>query len=92
MKFMLTFSWLPGSDTRDQAIERFRNSGAPPEGVVLLGRWTRADLDGGHVLLEAEDIKTLVEFAYIWSDLMKLDIAPVLEDDDLRSVFARVAK
>ena len=92
MKFMLTFSWLPGIDTRDQAIERFRNSGAPPAGVVLLGRWTRADLDGGHVLLETQDLKALAEFAYVWSSLMKLNIAPVLEDDDLRAVFERVVK
>lgn len=34
----------------------------------------------------------LTEFAYMWSDLMKLEIAPVVEDDDLRAVFERVAK
>ncbi|MBC8752637.1 MULTISPECIES: DUF3303 domain-containing protein [Paraburkholderia] len=88
---MLTFSWLPGIDTRDQAIDRFRNAGAPPAGVVLLGRWTRADLGGGHVLLEAQDPGTLTEFAYRWSDLMKLEVTPVMEDDDLRALFERVA-
>jgi hypothetical protein len=91
MKFMLTFSWLPDLDTRAQAIKRFRTTGAPPAGIVLLGRWTRADLGGGHVLLETQDPGTLTEFAYGWSDLMKLEIAPVVEDDDLRAVFERVA-
>lgn len=93
MKFILTFTWAPDIHTRDQAVERFRNSGGqPPAGVALLGRWTKADLSGGIVLLEAEDLRNLTEFAFMWSDLMKLEIAPVIDDDDLHSVFERVAK
>ena len=93
MKFILTFTWASDIHTRDQAVERFKQSGGqPPAGVVLLGRWTRADLSGGHVLLEAQNLRMLTEFAYMWSDLMKLEIAPVIEDDDLRAVFDRVAK
>lgn len=93
MKFILTFTWMPDVHTRNQAVERFRNSGGqPPAGVALLGRWTKADLSGGNVLLEVQDPSRLTEFAYGWSDLMKLEIAPVVEDDDLREVFERVAK
>ena len=92
MKFMLTFSWQTDIHTRDQAVERFRKSGGrTPEGVVLLGRWTRADLSGGTVLLESDDPGKLTEFAYAWSDLMKLEIAPVVEDDVLSAVFESVA-
>ena len=44
---MLTFDWDPDTEMRAEAVERFRKTGAlPPEGVKLLGRWTRADFSG----------------------------------------------
>lgn len=42
-----------------------------------------ADLSGGFDLLETEDPKKLAEFAYRWSDLMDLEITPVLEDQEM---------
>lgn len=79
MKFMLTFSWKPDVKARDEAIARFRqNGGLPPEGVKLLGRWTRADFNGGFDLLESDNPLALTEFALMWSDLMDLTIVPVL--------------
>ena len=93
MKFMLTFSWKSGSTTRDQGIARFRKTGGqPPQGVVLLGLWTRADFSGGFDLLETDDAKALAEFALVWSDLMELTIVPVLEDAQLSEVLNRAAK
>jgi hypothetical protein len=69
MKFMLTFDWNPNKETRAEAVERFRNTGAlPPEGVKLLGRWTRADFSGGFDLLETDDAKKLFEFAIYVGD------------------------
>ena len=48
MKFMLTFDWNPDTETRAEAVERFRKRvHLPPEGVKLLGRGTRADFSGG---------------------------------------------
>jgi len=93
MKFMMTFHWAPDKEQRAEAIERFlRTGGLPPEGVQLLGRWTSADLGSGFDLLETDDAAKLTEFAYQWSDLMKLEIMPVLEDAELAAVFGRVAK
>jgi hypothetical protein len=93
MKFMLTFTWAPDTQSRAEAIERFQKTGGPPPaGVTLLGRWTRADLGGGFDLLETDDVKKLTEFAYMWSDLMELEITPVLEDRDLSEVFQIATK
>jgi hypothetical protein len=93
MKFMLTFTWAPDAQIRNEAIERFQTTGGlPPAGVTLLGRWTRADLSGGFDLLETDDAKKLTEFAYMWSDLMKLEIAPVVEDHDASEVFQTAKK
>jgi Protein of unknown function (DUF3303) len=93
MKFMLTFSWKPDTKTRDEGIARFRRTGGqPPKGATLLGRWTRADFSGGYDLLESNDPQALAEFALMWSDLMQLEIVPVLEDQPLAEVLQRLGK
>lgn len=90
MKYMMTFDWLPGSDHRTAGIERFKREGSQmPQGVQLIGRWTKADLSGGYVLLETDDAKALAAFAYRWSDLMRLTAAPVLDDPAIAAVFAQ---
>jgi hypothetical protein len=55
----------------------------------FLGRWTTADLHGGFALLESYDIKAIVEFTLGWSDLMELEIVPLIEDVELREVLDR---
>jgi hypothetical protein len=82
MKFMLTFTMQP--DKRNEAIARFlKTGGHPPQGAKLLGRWTRADFSQGYDLLESNDATALTEFALQWSDLMQLEITPVIEDKEL---------
>jgi hypothetical protein len=89
MKFMLTFCMKP--ERRDEAIVRFQKTGGkPPKGAKLLGRWTRADFSGGFDLLESDDPKALTEFALLWSDVMDLEIFPVLEDQELSEVLKRI--
>lgn len=58
----------------------------------VLGRWTRAELSGGFALLETDDPKGLAEFAYLWSDLMTLEIMPVLDDEELTATLQGVMK
>lgn len=88
MKFMLTFTMKP--ETRDTAIGRFlKTGGRPPKGATLRGRWTRADLNGGYVLLESDDPTAVTEFALAWSDLTDLAVVPVVEDQELTQVFTR---
>jgi hypothetical protein len=84
MKFIMTFNWTPNAQKRAEGIARFQKTGGlPPEGVRLLGRWTKADLSGGFDILETEDSKKLIEFAYMWGDLMDLSVFSVLEDNEL---------
>jgi hypothetical protein len=91
MKFMMTFRMKADKGARDEAIARFmKTGGEPPKGARLLGRWTRADFSQGYDLLEADDAKPLTEFALQWSDLMGLEIVPVLEDKDLGEVLKKV--
>ncbi len=93
MLFMMTFHWEPDPKNRDEGIARFRKTGGqPPEGVKLLGRWTRADFSGGFDLLESDNPQALAEFALMWSDLMALTITPVLEDEQLSNALQRLGK
>jgi hypothetical protein len=93
MKSMVTFSWEPDKARRAEGIARFEKTGElPAAGARLLGRWTRLDMSGGFVLLESGDPKALTEFALGWSDLMALEIVPVLEDQELSEVLQRVGK
>jgi hypothetical protein len=92
MKFIMTFAFKPDLRARDEAIARFKmNGGVPPQGVKLLGRWTRADLNGGFDLLESDDLVALGELALRWSDLLDLSIVPVMEDEVLNEVLRRGA-
>src|SRR5262245_60163045 len=93
MKFMLTFSLKPDTKARDEAIGRFKATGArSPKGAKLLGRWTAADFSGGFDLLESDDVRALTEFSLMWSDLMELKIVPVIEDGELGEVLSRSRK
>jgi hypothetical protein len=93
MKFILTFAWDPDKATQNEGIARFlKTGGQPPPGARLLGRWTRLDFSGGYVLLESDDPKALTEFALGWSDLMALEIVPVLEDQELSEVLQRAGR
>jgi hypothetical protein len=88
MKFMLTYRFEP--ETRNEAIARFKaKGGRTPKGAQLLGRWTTADSNGGFALLESYDIKALVEFTLGWSDLMELEMVPLIEDPELSEVLDR---
>jgi len=93
MKFMLTFTWKEGTQNQAEGIARFKaGKGTPPKGAKLLGRWTRADFYGGFDLIETDDPKTLTEFALVWSDIMHIQIFPVLDDDPLVEVLKKAGK
>ena len=90
---MLTFDWRSDTEERAEGIAQFQKTGGlPPEGVKLLGRWTRADLSGGFALLETDDAKRLPEFVYMWGDLMDLRIFPVLDDQELSTALEKAQK
>ena len=87
MKYLCYFTFEMGTESQKEGIRRFRETGGqPPVGATLLGRWIRADFRGGVVLLESNDAKALTQFSLMWSDVVKLEIVPVVEDQDLVEV------
>jgi hypothetical protein len=41
---------------------------------------------------KVDDLANLAEFSLMWSDLMDLEITPVIEDRELSELFKRMAK
>jgi hypothetical protein len=87
MKFLLTFTARGDKSKRDEVVSRFKKTrGEPPEGVKLLGRWTRLDFSRVYVLVETNDTRALARYAYEWSDLTDVQTFPVMEDRELVDV------
>jgi hypothetical protein len=93
MKFLCYFTFDADTQREKEAIRRFRETGGqPPSGAKLLGRWIRADFTGGVVVLESDDAKALTGFSLMWSDVMSLEVVPVVEDAELVDALSRAGK
>jgi hypothetical protein len=87
MLFMTIYTYEP--DKRNDVIRRAVEKGRmTPEGVKEVGVWSA--LSGGRVfrLMEAGDPKAIYEGTYAWSDLGKVEIIPVMDNDELLKILA----
>jgi len=85
MIFMNIYTWEPGQ--RNELLKRRMEKGiALSEGAKVLGEWT--DLGGGRgfLLTESNDPKAFIASTMAWSDLMKIDVVPVIVTADLMKV------
>ena len=79
MKFMGTWRLRP--ENHRSAAERFLATGAaPPDGVTILGRWHAPGSVSGFTLYDVSDMTAFSAHVGEWSDLLDLDVTPVLED------------
>ena len=82
MLFMTIFTYEP--ERRDEVIKRAVTQGIQtPEGAKTLGVWSAAS--GGRVfrLMETDDANAAYGATYLWSDLGKIEVVPVLETHGL---------
>ena len=82
MLFLNIYTWEPGQ--RDALIKRRMEKGiALSKGAKKVGEWS--DLNGGRglLLVESNDPKACISSAMAWSDLMKMEIVPVIETVEL---------
>jgi hypothetical protein len=88
MKFMVTFTGEPAQFKA--AVSKFLQTGAPPpEGVKMLGRWHDPFVDW--VLSETNDVAKVDEWTTQWSDLLKFNVVPVLEDAEMGQVLGKLS-
>src|ERR1700730_6593116 len=76
--------------SRESRLVEGENFRIEPE--LEVGRWTKVDFSGGFDLLETEEPKKLIEFAYMWGDLVELNIFPVLEDQEPSEALQKAMK
>ena len=72
------------TDKRDEVINRRLTKGRmTPKGMKVLGEWST--FGGGRVFMitEHSDPKVAFQAVYPWSDLMKFEIIPVYETEQL---------
>jgi hypothetical protein len=81
MKFMLTWTLLPGS-VKTAAEHFLAGGGGEPEGVTVLGRWHNVDCSGGFSLYESTNLAALHLGAAKWADLLEMTIVPVIDDGE----------
>jgi hypothetical protein len=69
--------------------ERFRQTGAaPPKGVRKVAAYHYVDGSGGYTIAETDDPVALAKWANQWSDVLVMDVRPVLGDEELGQVLA----
>ncbi len=70
--------------------ERFKQTGgaAPPAGVTKIAAYHLADGSGGYIIAETNDAIALGKWANQWSDLISLEIRPLLTDEGIGQVLA----
>ncbi len=89
MKFMGT--WRMPPERQPAAVDRFlENSAAVPEGVALLGRWHAPGSMHGFVLFETDDLTALAAHQAEWSDVVEINLTPVIEDEQAGEAMARM--
>ena len=81
MLLMATDTWETGR--RDEIFKRLVEKGQMiPDGVKILGQW--ADVCGcrSYTLCETDDAKVLATWGLNWNDLIKTEIAIVMDAED----------
>ena len=89
MQFIITYEI--GPENRSSSGQRFlQTGGLPPKGVTMLGRWHKAAGLGGWLLCESSNAEALANWVYGWNDLLRFEIAPVIDDKQAGRVLGKV--
>ena len=87
MLFVIHYTSPP--ERRDEIMEKFKATGGlPPEGVKMLGRWTRIGGGWGFCVAETDDSQALAKWAQDWSNLMTMEVHPVLDDEGFQKLLS----
>ena len=82
MLFISEYSIQP--ENRNAVQNRFKTGAAgPPEAVKMIGRWHSAEGGRGVTVFETDDPQALASWAQQWSDLIRFEIYPAIDDAGL---------
>lgn len=87
MYFMSMYTFTP--ETKNAVVARFKETGgAPPTGIKMLARWHDVGGLRGCTICEADDPVALSIWSNRWTDLMKIEVFPVVNDEQLVKVLS----
>jgi len=87
MKFFVQWSVSPNN--RGAVQSRFiETGGLPPEEVKMLHRYHAVDGSMGFALCETNDEKALARWSQDWTDLLAMEIIPIINDEEMGSVLS----
>lgn len=87
MHFMSIYSFTP--ENKNAVVARFKETGgAPPAGVKMVARGHDVGGLRGYTTCEADDPVALSIWSNRWTDLMKIEVFPVANDEQLVKVLS----
>jgi len=88
MVFLVKYSLAPAAVRTAQ--ERFVSTGGapPPPGVRKVASYHYADGSGGYTVADTDDPVALARWCNQWTDVLELDLRPVLSDEQLGQMLA----
>lgn len=89
MKFMV--SWSSNTATRHDTYEAFAkmsdaDDAADHPGLTLIGRWHDVTAGRGVAICESDDLLAVQSWTYNWNGILNVDITPVLDDSEAKSL------
>jgi hypothetical protein len=74
-------------EKRDEVTKRLLEIGDKfPKGIKVIGQWSAIGGGRGFTLVEVDDPKVALTATMAWSDLLKFEIVPVIETEEVRKL------
>ena len=89
MKFLVSWTSAPG--VREEGYKGFAQMSdaahaADHAGVPIIGRWHNLGQGSGVAICESDDAAAVHAWAFNWNKILDVAVAPVLDDDECRSL------
>ena len=92
MKFMI--HWSSSTDSRHDTYKAFAQMSEADDqsdhaGVTVIGRWHDLVAGGGVAICESDDLLSVQAWAMNWNGVLDVDIRPVADDDEARTMLKK---
>ena len=90
---LFKLAWTHSTDMRNATIKRFMETGGmPPESIAMHSRYHHVDGTGGFAICETDDASALHNWALDWTDLIKMEITLIMDDETIAGVLGERAE